>query len=130
MKTNQPIESRKGHINKYGPVDCNYDTLMVQLGLRYPIVDRHPEIHTKSTQEKAELKRMIASAATISKSSPNIKQPHENVEGKLTVYLKNTQKSNTFRTTRPYTCYKSEIAGILEELADNKLTVKNYHFKY
>lgn len=130
MKTNQAIESRKGHVNKYGPVDVNDDNLMVALGLRKAPVSRHPELYIKTKYEKEELKRCKSNCNPISRGSATINEHFEPIMGRLTVYLKNTEKSSTFRTTRPFKCYKNEIKSILEELKNDRLIVKEYHFKY
>lgn len=130
MKTNQPIESRKGHVNKYGPIDCNDDVLMVQLGLRQPLIIRHPELNIKTKFEREEMKRLKSNCAPISRTSPIIAEPHEHIMGRLTVYLKNTEKSKTFKTTKTFTCYRSEIEGILEGLRNDRLTVNKHYFKY
>ena len=130
MKTNQTIESRKGHVNKYGPIDCEDDVLMVALGLRQPLVIRHPELHIKTKFEREELSRLKSNCTPISRTSAIINEPHEYIMGRLTVYLKNTEKSKTFRTTRTYTCYKSEVEDILKGLKDDRLTISKHFFKY
>ena len=130
MKTNQTIESRKGHINKYGPIDTEDDNLMVALGLRKAPISRHPELYIKTKYEKEELKRCKSNCNPISRGSAAINEHFEHIMGKLTVYLKNTEKSKTFRTTRTYTCYKSEVEDILKGLKDDRLTVNKHYFKY
>ena len=130
MKTNQAIESRKGHVNKYGPIDTDDDVLMVALGLRQPLIIRHPELHTKSKYELEELKRLKSNCNPISRTSASITEPHEYIMGRLTVYLKNTEKSKAFRTTRTYSCYKSEVDDILKGLRNDRLTINKHYFKY
>ena len=130
MKTNQTIESRKGHVSKYGPIDTEDDNLMVALGLRKAPISRHPELYIKTKYEKEELKRCKSNCNPISRGSATINEHFEPIMGKLTVYLKNTEKSKTFRTTRTYTCYKSEVEDILKGLKDDRLTVNKHYFKY
>lgn len=130
MKTNLSIESRKGYVNKHGPIDCNDDLLMVHLGLRQPILVRHPELHIKTKFEKEELKRLKSNCTPISRKSPTINSPREYIMGRLTVYLKNIEKSSTFKTTRSFKCFKNEVEDILEGLRNDKLIVNKYYFKY
>ena len=135
MRTNQSIESKKKVKNICGgelrqPVDTEDDILMVSLGLRQPLAIRHPELYIKTEYEKKELSRLKASSPAISRTSAVAKEPHEIVEGRLTVYLKNTEKSSTFRTTRTFKCFRNEVNDILGNLRNDRLIINKHYFKY
>lgn len=113
----------------HSPINTESDILMMTLGLRSNHYEIDREVFKKSYGDKARLKK----AKT--KSSPKeiiIRSNHNQDRsriGNLVVYVENTEKSNTFKTTYSFRGIKeSEKDNIIFRLTRKGLKIKNAYF--
>jgi len=105
------------------------DELMIRQGLRRPKLNIDRSVFKKSAFEKKSLKSVrdrntpkkivVRANGIVDNSAP----------GTLIVYIKNTKKLSSFKTTISFrNVKKSEVDGIIFRLSERKLPISKYYF--
>jgi hypothetical protein len=107
------------------PVNTEDDRMMVEEGIRVPLLNINREIFKKTQSEKKELKLKKT------KTSPKgikLVQPYEsNIPMNLIVYCKYSKAQN-FKSTHAFKCVKSEVTTILQSLKDSGYILNKVYF--
>jgi hypothetical protein len=115
----------------YQPVHCDDDYFMVYVaGIRPALISR-----AKTQQERNDLvEAKLNNVGEVSRRNNfPIKSSKPEFEGKLTIYVENTEvdkwKRNIFKTTYSFKVVPSDVDSFLSEFK-RKHKVKKHYFKY
>ena len=114
----------------YPPVDVNDDRMMIEQGIRLPLIQRNPSVFKKEKWEKDQLKRERNRNYPLASGSAHIPEKEERIQGKLIIYYRNTNKLPNFKTTESIRCFESEIESIIRDKRDLKLSINKTYFNY
>jgi hypothetical protein len=107
------------------PVNTEDDRMMIEEGIRVPLLNINREVFKKTQSEKRELKLKKT------KTSPKgikLVQPYElNIPMDLIVYCKYSKVQN-FKSTHSFKCLKSEVPTILQSLKDSGYILNKVYF--
>ena len=105
------------------PINCNNDLLMIQEGLRPPLLKKDATINSKSFDDIVLLKQL---KKTCNKPEGVYFTPREE-KRRFILYLRNNvtdpSKKKFFHTTRSYVCTQTDMNNIIESLKDKRFEV-------
>jgi len=96
-----------------GIIDCNNDKLMVQEGLRAPLLTIDKRVFMKTEYEKNLLKTLKTK-----KCYPPAQKPKKVKNIRLTIHLKNEKHSNTLKNTYSFIVPENSINIHLNKFKD------------
>lgn len=107
------------------PVDTSNDRMMVEEGIRVPLLNINRKVFERTQSEKNELKRV--KTKYIPKGITLVKKHESSIPMQLVVYCKYSKVEN-FKSTHSYKCVLSEVPNILQSLKDSGYILKDVYF--